>query len=159
MLFATLTEDDSYTFFFDYKTREWLFGGLRFRDITRVMERIDTNLVGKLTLGKYVEELYESMFGLRISIEERKVSPLDELINNLVELNKELYMLKSSNKYLSLKEVEERYHCGFLELVEKYYNDIKENQDYSFVNIEKQNDDYIIRFNDELFLDIEPDEE
>lgn len=162
MLFATLKEDDSYTFFFDEEKREWVFGGLRFRDITRPMERIDENLMAWLTLGNFVDELYESMFGLRIYKEkEIEKNPVDELVNSLVEFAKDHYIVGFNDKtikHLSAKELEEAYHCGFYDLIEKYYEEIKEDK-YSFIKIEKKDDDYIVHLNDELFNDIEPDEE
>ena len=162
MLFATLKEDDSYTFFFDEEKREWVFGGLRFRDITRPMERIDENLMAWLTLGNFVDELYESMFGLRIYKEkEIEKNPVDELVNSLVEFAKDHYIVGFNDKtikHLSAKELEEAYHCGFYDLIEKYYEEIIEDK-YSFIKIEKKDDDYIVHLNDELFNDIEPDEE
>ena len=162
MLFATLKEDDSYTFFFDEEKREWVFSGLRLRDIIRPLERIDENLMAWLTLGKFADELYESMFGLRIYKEkERGVNPIEDLVNSLVEFAKDHYIVgfnDSTIKHLSAKDLEEAYHSGFYELIEKYYNDINSNDKYTFIKIEQKEDDYIVHLNDELFKDIEPNE-
>ena len=159
MLFATLTEDDSYTFFFDKVKREWIFGGLRFRDITRTTEKIDENLMAWLTLGKFVDELYESMFGLRIYKESAvELDPVESLVNSLVEFAKEHYVVgfnQNSIKHLSAKELEEAYHCGFYELIEKYCDDINNNERFIFIKIEKTDDDYIVHLDDELFKDME----
>ena len=67
-------------------------------------------------------------------------------------------LMANRGKHLSAKELEEAYHCGFYDLIEKYYEEIKEDK-YSFIKIEKKDDDYIVHLNDELFNDIEPDEE
>ena len=162
MLFATLKEDDSYTFFFDEEKREWEFSGLRLQDIIRPLERVDENLMALLNLGKFVDELYESMFGLRIYKEkEREVDPVEDFVNSLVEFAKDHYIVgfnDSTIKHLSIKDLEEAYHCGFYELMEKYYNDINSNEKFNFINIEKNDDDYIVHLNDELFKDIEPKE-
>ena len=162
MLFATLKEDDSYTFFFDEEKREWEFSGLRLQDIIRPLERVDENLMAWLTLGKFVDELYESMFGLRIYKEkEREVDPVEDFVNSLVEFAKDHYIVgfnDSTIKHLSIKDLEEAYHCGFYELMEKYYNDINSNEKFNSINIEKNDDDYIVHLNDELFKDIEPKE-
>ena len=42
--------------------------------------------------------------------------------------------------------------------MEKYYNDINSNEKFNSINIEKNDDDYIVHLNDELFKDIEPKE-
>ena len=115
-----------------------------------------------LTLGKFVDELYESMFGLRIYKEkEREVDPVEDFVNSLVEFAKDHYIVgfnDSTIKHLSIKDLEEAYHCGFYELMEKYYNDINSNEKFNSINIEKNDDDYIVHLNDELFKDIEPKE-
>lgn len=153
ILYASLKEDDSFTFTFNEETREWEFCPLRLRDISRQLEKIDENLAIFITMGVFVEDLYREMFGLRIfEKKERKVEPVEDLINSLIEFTKDHYKHGVDKDFLlnlSIKEVENAYHCGYLDLVEEYYNDIN-NRNLDYIHIEKTEDDYIVRIKEEV---------
>ena len=152
MLFATLEEDDSYTYFFDEENNKWEFSGLRFRDIFRPTEEVDENVAAFITMGQFVEDLYEEMFGLCIYKKEYpKSEPVQDLIDSLIDFSKSRYegaINKDALLNLSAKSLEEAYHCGFYDLIEKYYLDVNaKNLDY--IHVDKIEDDYIVRIKEE----------
>lgn len=159
MLFATLKEDDTYTFYFDENNDKWVFGGLRFRDIGRPCEKVDENLAAFLTMGKFVEDYYEEYFGFKIAKEkEIKKDPVDDLVDNLIDFSREHYkygLAEEKALNLSARELENAYNCGYYELIERYYKDIN-NQKYKFIYIEKIKDDYIVHLDKEILKGIKP---
>lgn len=68
MLFATLKEDDNYTFFFNKKENDWEFSGLSFNKIkgSRKVELIDKALAIPTSNHKLVEDYFEEYFGIVI---------------------------------------------------------------------------------------------
>lgn len=153
MLFATLLEDDTYTFYFDEKNQKWEFSGLRFKDIFRPTEEVDENVAAFITMGQFVEDLYEEMFGLNIYKKKYpKVDPVEDLIQSLIDFSKSRYdgmINKDAIINLSAKSLEEAYHCGFYELIEQYYKDINEKK-LDYIHIDVIDDDFIVRLNEEI---------
>lgn len=154
MLFSTLKEDDSYTYYFDEEKREWIFSGLRLKDINRPMEMIDENVAILITMGEFVEELYEEMFGLRIHRKKyEKTESVEDLVKSLVDFSKDHYKYGNDKRmlHLSAKELEEAYHSGFYELIEKYHKDINNQKEkYPYINIEEKDDDFIVHIDEEV---------
>lgn len=68
MLFATLKEDDNYTFFFNKKENDWEFSGLSFNKIkeSRKVELIDKSVALSIGNHKLVEDYFEEYFGIVI---------------------------------------------------------------------------------------------
>ncbi len=67
MLFATLKEDYSSTFFFDERKNDWAFGGVSFLEIkkNRNLEPVNKEIAFSIS-NKHIEDYYEEYFGIII---------------------------------------------------------------------------------------------
>lgn len=153
MLFAFLEEDDSYMFYYSEENGKWEFSGLRFRDIFRPTEEVDENVAAFITMGQFVEDLFEEMFGLCIyknKVEEKE--PVQDLIDSLIEFSKYRYegaINKEALLNLSAKALEEAYHCGFYDLIKEHYEEINK-RNLSYMHVDVVDDDYIVRIDEEI---------
>lgn len=150
ILYATLKQDYNYTFYYDKNENKWVFTNMNFNAIKKhkKMELVDKNLAAFITMGNFVDDLYESMFGLNIYQEKHITKDsVDDFVNSLVDFAKSHHI-----NNLSINELESAYNCGFVEMMKENYDIIINRKDkYPFMKIKKESGDYIICFDDSIF--------
>ena len=157
MLFATLIEDPSLTFFFDKEKNKWVFSGcsLKITKEIRKLEKVSKEEAIIITMGVFVEPLYED-YGYKIYEEEVVRDIVEEMVKGFIDFA--IYHYKygtSKENVLNLKTsiLDEAYHCDYYGLVEanfEEFNKRKQQGLYKEVNIVKENNDYLITLDESI---------
>lgn len=154
MLFATLVEEPSATFYFDKANNKWVFTGcsLTITQEIRKLEKISKEEAIFITMGNFVEPLYED-YGFCIYEEKVKRDIVDELVNNLIDFAISHYkngIKKEVVLNLTAKELDEAYHCDYFVLIKDNFEEFNKRK-YKDIKITKKDDDYIIKIDESIF--------
>ena len=152
MIFAVLHEDPTYVVFFDDEKKKWIFGGCSF-EITmnfRPVEKTKKEVVVINTMGKTPEKEFEKV-GFKIQKEKvKRKDRVDELVQGLIDFAISHYkngIKKEVVLNLTAKELDNAYHCGYVELIDLCYEKFlkrKAKGKYKEIEIIKKDDDFII---------------
>ena len=162
ILVSTLEEDSNYSA--KLVNNEWEFWGISLDQLKKefILSEISFDDAFIIMFGNFPHRLYKSI-GKEIYEEEPK--PIEDILEHFLDNFKEFaiddfykeFHNKNKDLIYSAKEMDIHYeNSGHYEMIEKYFEEFikrKKENEFSFVDIEKTENDFIIKFGKEILED------